>query len=155
YAKEQAWGAGSQYWFTHFSRSTNAPSFMPATSTAINPNMPEIRFTASGTVTHYLDDGRQEFYQVAAQDPLIKRRFSLAKLSWLTTNGPLSTLGTTGATAIRSCFGISWNVSRWDYAGGPAEASPSSIKTLAQVAAEPIPREPNFFELLKAGIIEG
>src|SRR5690606_1172322 len=44
---------------------------------------------------------------------------------------------------------------RWDYVGPTGSDTLSIIATLDEIAAEPAPREPNFFEMLRAGILEG
>ncbi len=147
-----------------FSRAVTAPSWKPATppsssidyagladnTNSANRNIPNVRFPHAATVAHYKDDGTMTTCSVAAGDPLLQRRFSLAKLAWLTHTGPLA--GVPGS-AIQACFGLQWNApkSRWEYTAGTV--GPVAIKTLDQVAAEN--REPNFFELLKAGILNG
>ena len=88
------------------------------------------------------------------------------------------------AAAIQACFGLVWgkdyNTSAvdstgnasgnpcWIYVGSQLSApgvfsatssattaAATGIETLGQVAAEAVPREPNFFEMLKAGILSG
>jgi len=56
---------------------------------------------------------------------------------------------------IQRDFGLLWNSgnNRWDYVGGSGSAIQTAIERLDQVSAEN--REPNFFELLKAGILSG
>ncbi len=161
---------------THFSRSVNAPSWMPQNPTgsstnyegtaddeaSSNRNVVNVRFPSAGTVTHYDDDGNMETYPVEAGDPIFRHRFSLAKLSWLTPEGPSALLSTShlqfhvGGTpaAIRSVFGLQWTPTkgRWEYVGHGATAS-VGIKTLQEVADQY--REPDFFEILKAGIFSG
>ncbi|MES2308020.1 MAG: hypothetical protein V4507_04095 [Verrucomicrobiota bacterium] len=95
-------------------------------------------------------------------DPLILRRFSLDRLSWLTFKGPSASLSTSdpfykaeGTTEnIRYYFGLTWdsNNDEWIYTGsnGSGSSGAGSIKTLAAVVTEN--REPNLFELLKAFI---
>ena len=140
---------------THFSRSVNGPSFLPATATTTNPNLPDVRWTTAGTITHYNDDGTSQTYTVAAGDPMLQRRFSLAKLAWITSAGPNAAAFASSAnptTAIQACFGLTWDPqdARWNYA---AEDSSYAIKTLSEVATGNT--EPNLFELLKAGIASG
>lgn len=131
-------------------------------------------------VVHYNDDGTIEpysatdtdySYKARAGDPAIPRRFSLAKLKWLSWNGPSTTAFASGLSpaereaAIRQCFGLVWHPSSgpndppyWEYKE-LTSASPLSIKTLEEVAQDVDGagrgREPNFFELLKAGILRG
>jgi hypothetical protein len=161
-----------------FSRAVNAPSWSPvddstglpgylgghgtspilyktdAETTGTNRDLANVRFLTAGTVTHYDDSGNQSTYTVQEGDPLIQRRFSLAKLAWLLYNGPKPSIS---AQAIQACFGLQWNNTnwRWEYVGPSGSTTQSSIETLAQVANEKTPREPNFFELLKAGILCG
>lgn len=137
-----------------FSRTATAPSWMPPASPAnANPAAANLRFAATTTYTHYRADGTAETLSVRAGDPFLQHRFSLAKLAWLTDNGP----ATGKANAIRACFGLSWNNAklRWDYVGAAGSTPQTAIKTLAEVRAESPAREPNFFELLKAGILTG
>ena len=151
-------GTGSAYAYK-----TNAN-----TSGTANRFLPNVRFTVAGTITHYHDDGTTETYAVTAGTPLIQRRFSLAKLAWLGSTGPQNG---GSAAAIQACFGLQWENNPtlgadnsvtagygWVYSGSTVAASATptalaSIETLDQVAAEN--REPNFFELLQAGILSG
>ena len=157
--------AALQYLGT-FSRAVTAPSWKPATpsgstidyagqaenAASANRNIANVRFASGATITHYNDDGTTTPYKVEAGDPLLSRRFSLAKLAWLGYDGPKAGIS---AAAIQACFGLQWNAAkwRWDYVGTTPANLPAHIKTLEQVAAES--REPNFFELLKAGILSG
>ncbi|PAW77482.1 MAG: hypothetical protein B9S32_10815 [Verrucomicrobia bacterium Tous-C9LFEB] len=150
-------------YLTHFSRAVTAPSWSPASPTTSNPNIPNVRFSAAPVGVHYRDDGTTELYEgIRAGTPLLQRRFSLAKLAWLGPSGPnaaafsASVNAAAQKAAIRQCFGLEWNASkdRWDYMGSDGETTPQlEFKTLASVAANN--REPNFFEMLKAGILEG
>lgn len=172
---------GALPYLTTFSLATNAPTWKPETNppgslidyvgiatsgTSANKDILSVRFAASGTVTHYDDNGNPTTYPVNAGDPLIQRRFSLAKLGWITHNGPgvgVSSTNTISAAAIQACFGLAWNPTakgpgglytspRWEYAQLSNQASPRILR-LDEVAAAN--REPNFFELLKAGILWG
>lgn len=142
-------------YLTHFSRAVNAPSYKPPAGST-NPDIPNVRFAIVGSVTHYDDRGVANTYQVKEGDPLLQRRFSLAKLAWLTPTGPATDISD---EAIRAVFGLKWSNAeeRWNYVGsivgGTGSAMLGSIKTLTEIAAEANPREPNFFELLKAGIL--
>lgn len=134
-------------YLTHFSRSVNAPSRDLAGSAPV-------RFPSGGTRTiiHYTDDGDRADYEVAGEAPILQRRFSLAKLKWLTPRGPRAGIS---EEAINYCFGLRWNSGeeRWDYTGYGGTTLASAVKTLAEVAPEG--REPDFFETLKAGIVSG
>ncbi|XHR29806.1 MAG: hypothetical protein ACFUZC_04475 [Chthoniobacteraceae bacterium] len=147
-----------------FSRELNAPSFAPATpsgssktypSTA-NPALAKVRFTTSGT----LADGTT----VTAGMPLLRKRFPLSRLAWVTAKGPSATLASTDsaynadgtADNIKQYFGLevsgTGTYRTWTYR--PTGSTPASkILSLDEVAA--VPRDPDFFELLKAVIIEG
>jgi hypothetical protein len=163
-------------YLTHFSRSLNAPSWRPVnppgsaldyegqseSAASANRNVPNVRFPSAGTVRHYADDGTVTTRTVRAGEPLLQRRFSLARLAWLTPEGPSAQLPTahpqyhTGGTpaAIADVFGLQWVPAkgRWEYVGHGGGFN-GSLKTLAEVAAEH--REPDFFEMLKAGILSG
>jgi hypothetical protein len=99
---------------------------------------------------------------------LINRRFPLTRLIAITPTGPNTTTNSTivngvlqpatitpnGGTIQRD-FGLLWNSAsnRWDYVGASGSTVQNAIERLDQVAGEN--REPNFFELLKAGILNG
>jgi hypothetical protein len=155
----------------------SSPASAPATGTFPNPNrdIPNVRYPASTpadtAITHYADDGTPTTYYVNPGDPLVQHRFSLGKLSWLTYKGPSADLATSdplynpgGSEAnIRTCFGLKWTTNEgyscWQYLAGVT--SPAGIETLDQVAngstssGDTGYREPNFFEMLKAGILAG
>src|SRR5262249_27729961 len=63
------------------------------------------------------------------------------------------------AATVQRDFGLAWDPTkssaglRWQYVGASGSTVQAAIKTLSQVAAEN--REPNFFELLKAAILNG
>lgn len=140
-------------YLTTFSRSLNAPSVVPATPSASNPIIANIRATAAATIQHYRQDGSTEPYQLKKGEPLVQRRFPLARLAWLTENGPATPAL---VDAIRQCFGLVWDQTalQWNYVETSVTLpAPEVIKTLDQVAAES--REPNFFEMLKATIVNG
>jgi hypothetical protein len=107
-----------------FSRETNAPSFSPASPTAINPNFLLERVTTSLT--------RFDGTTAVVGEPLVKTRFPLSRLAWITYKGPSAAvyaanpndpviLALTGAgvlvptiqagTAanIKTCFGLVWD----------------------------------------------
>jgi hypothetical protein len=154
---------GALPFLTHFSRALTAPSWSPATPSAVNPRIPFSALPSAGNIPHYRDDGTLEPPRSAeAGEPLITRRFSLAKLAWLSPAGPnpaafaSSLSAEEREAAILACFGLKWNSAqeRWDYYGSDGAADVQlSIKTLAEVAARQ--REPNFFEVLKAGLLTG
>ena len=175
--------ASSPGYFTSFARSTNAPSWSPEknavsiqsggsasypykdnaeVASGTNRNIPNVRFSYGDSnphsMTHYRDDGTSFEYTVQAGAPLVQHRFSLAKLAWLTPTGPKAGISD---DAIQACFGLKWiggTTEHWEYVGHTGSALQSSIKTLNQIATDienGRTTEPNFFELLKAGILGG
>ncbi|MEI8309440.1 MAG: hypothetical protein WCH98_01660 [Verrucomicrobiota bacterium] len=134
---------------------------------AANRFIPNVRVASPGTITSYRNDGSSYTYRVKAGEPLIQRRFPLGRLNWIGPSGPQN--GGTPAS-IQACFGLLWGPTMdatlaasnpgktanvWKYVGATGATELSTIKTLSQIAAEPNPREPNFFELLQAGILSG
>jgi hypothetical protein len=203
-----------------FSRETNAPSFSPplnasemggndqggiyayrtnaGSPTAINANFLLRRVTTVFT--------RFDGTSAAEGEPLVKTRFPLSRLAWITYKGPsavvyaannndpaitqltaigvdvpLSTIQAGTAANIKACFGLVWDSrayvpasgttpsigQQWVYVspsalntGGnfdpvtnPTGNPASDIKRLDIVASEN--REPDFFELLRATILDG
>jgi hypothetical protein len=141
------------------------------TTGSTNRFVPYVRVpAASAGYQCYADDGTLDSDPIHAGDPVVRRRFSLARLNWLGTNGPNAAAFNPQVTpamqtsAIQACFGLMWQPSQdsnlngasdWQYVGPTGVAPRSTIETLDQVAAETAPREPNFFELLQAGILSG
>jgi hypothetical protein len=181
-------------YLTTFSLSANTPSWMAADSpswpatglsgsstgaltvsgsgTPANQDLLSVRYAGptAATFTHYDDNGSASTYTENPGAPLIQRRFSLAKLPWITHAGPgtNSTGATISAAAVQACFGLAWNPNatgpggqftspRWEYTALSTGSSPNRILRLDEVAAltGTAAREPNFFELLKAGILWG
>ncbi len=157
--------------FTTFSREKNAPSWGPQSkvgtplgntinyaglSTNLNSGtnflVPYVRHKTPATIKTYQIDGSQTDYPVVAGDPVVSRRFPLDRIKWIGPNGPQNG-GTT--ESIQACFGLLWNEASgvWRYVGATGVVEQTDIKTLAQIEVEK--REPNFFELLKAGILSG
>jgi hypothetical protein len=167
-----------------FSREANAPSWSPSYNASTlggtgayaykanadsvpaptNPDFLNVRlsgFSGTATLTYYALNGTLQTVQVRSGSPVVRRRFCLGRLAWLTYQGPNPAIPN-AAAAIKQHFGLVWGT---DSAGTPAwiYTSPdgagttpaTSIKTLSQVAALAIPREPDFFELLQAGILSG
>ncbi len=155
-------------YLSHGSSTVNAPSWGPtknasemgaanngtgnifaykdnATNTSsTNRFLPSVRVKSSFT--------RRDGRQATIGEPLILTRFPLSRLAWLGKDGPVAP-GT--ASTIQRDFGLVWDNpnKRWDYVGHVGSTIQTSIKTLDQVATDN--REPNFFELLKAGILSG
>lgn len=168
-------------YLTHATQFRNAPAWMPTNvedSTinygddandpdSANRFVPNVRFTESTSpfdpdddILYYKDDGTiGERQDVNAGEPLVQRRFSLAKLAWIGHDGPNeeafdSSLSNSDIKdAILACFGLEWDQAnfRWNYKAH--STSPNHIMTLEEVAEEN--RSPNFFELLRAGILSG
>jgi len=129
-------------------------------STAINRNLLGVNVVTSFT--------RADGTTANAGEPLINRRFPLTRLIAITPTGPNTTTPSTiingvfqpattdpnGGTIQRD-FGLGWDDTnkRWNYVGASGSSVQTLIKRLDQVAAEG--REPNFFELLKVGILSG
>jgi hypothetical protein len=159
-----------------FSRESNSPSFSPRTPTAINPNFLLARVTnAPNGYTRF--DGTTP----VVGEPLVKTRFPLSRLAWITYKGPSATLATTDpvytalintgvspttisagtATNITKCFGLQFGGAApnasfpWIYTNptGTVAAPASRILRLDEVATAS--READFFELLQAGILSG
>jgi hypothetical protein len=167
-----------------FSRETNSPSFSPSTpagstidyaalsttATAINPNFLLRRATSSFT--------RFDRTTAVVGEPLVKTRFPLSRLAWITYKGPSASLAVTDpvytalinagvsattisagtAANIKACFGLTFPTggaagSPWTYTNPTGTSAANAIMTLDQVAAAN--REPDFFELLQAGILSG
>lgn len=141
-----------------FTRELNGPSYTPATSRpktlanegyrksipaeqddVFNPSLIETRVTKEFVRA---SDGTT----AKVGEPLIKNRFALSRLAWLKSDGPASE----DVDPIAVFFGLTWNQAGkfWAYRGGN-----SSIKRLSDIAEEG--REPDFFELLQAGITIG
>ena len=156
-------------YLTSFSREKNAPSWSPATPTGSSIGYAALAETVGST--------NRDLANLRGTNgvPLIKSRFDLDRLAWLTYKGPSADLPSSdplynpnGTDAnIRTYFGLAWDTTafsatsehgqEWVYVspdgGGGPPFTPSMIKTLDQVAANG--REPDFFELLKAGILSG
>lgn len=187
-------------YFGTLSREYNRATWKPATPTAINPDLATFRVTTGFT--------RIDGTSAIAGEPLLKRRFPLSRLSWLTYKGPSSTrtippASPTPATTnpdydmwqlvyaygvsptylaqgtpenIKACFGLVWDSrayvpgatpqvgQQWVYVSpssansggtfnGTGGTTATVIKTLSIVQNEA--REPDFFELLKAVILNG
>jgi len=101
--------------------------------------------------------------QAMVGESLMKNRFDLAKLAWITT-AALPGISPGNASDVYTYFGLTRNPDGWSWTYNhsypnstpPTSASvvqTSSIMTLDQVANAN--REPDFFELLQAGILRG
>jgi hypothetical protein len=134
------------------------------TNTPVNPSFLNIRVVNSFT--------RPDGSTASAGEPLV-RRFPLTRLAGIGATGPVTATSSTmvngllsaaSAATIQRDFGLVWDSSndpttgqprnRWNYVGAGSTVQ-TSIKRLDQVATENPGREPNFFELLKAAILNG
>lgn len=89
-------------------------------------------------------------------EPLVKYRFPLSRLSWITYNGPSGGAG--NGTNIKSQFGIAYLGTAGSYGYYPSlEVNKTHIASLADVASGKAGgyREATFPELLKAAIVAG
>ncbi len=175
-------------YLTTFSREVNAPSWGPehdasdpaslthwnGKNTTVDPANP-----SGGTISYAYKTNRDQatsinrFFpnvrvktpfkrlsneQAVVGEPLVKNRFDLAKLSWVTYNGVMPS-GVTAAD-VYNYFGLARNSDgSWTYnhtsltfPGGTATQT-TQIMTLDQVASAG--REPDFFEILQATILQG
>jgi hypothetical protein len=151
-------------YLTTFSRELNAPSWYPQTNIGVafftsypylknaTNNVPSATTTnifvpLARAGTSYTDGSS---LTVQSNQSVAFSRFPLTRLAWLGPSGPAN-----GATAaqIQQSFGLLWDSTNyaWKYVGPTGSTVLSSISTLAQISG----RQPNFFELLKAGILSG
>ncbi|HSI87024.1 MAG: hypothetical protein ACAI35_14950 [Candidatus Methylacidiphilales bacterium] len=137
--------------FTTFHRSQNAPSFAPdkngtgalymykdsanATS-SVNRNIPNTRVKVEFT--------RADGTAAAVGSPLVAQRFALSRIALLSESAP-------DASKMLKYFGLTGagGNGTWTYNHG----DPNRIMTLDEVSLAG--REPDFFELLKAAILNG
>jgi hypothetical protein len=132
----------------------NTTTTMSYTDDQFNPSLIDTRVVKS--FTRYSDST-----QAQVGEPLIKYRFPLNRLAWIAYNGHPASITKADGSAVsdadtQAAFGLTWNSSagNWTY-GHPGEGNTGQILTLAQVANLSSPREPDFFELLQAGILVG
>ncbi|MDD5350114.1 MAG: hypothetical protein PHQ12_07870 [Chthoniobacteraceae bacterium] len=152
-------------YLTTFSREVNGPTWGPSlpadyaakqyTAETLNPRIPNPRVQAVFT--------RANGLPAAPGEPLVKYRFPLDKLALLEkfTGTGTGTLSATDIADIQKYFGLDYaadangpSFRHWVY---PTQSrsgnSAAGILTLDQVAQ--LNREPDFFELLQAGILGG
>lgn len=134
-------------WLTTFSRTVNAPSWIPTNPTGSTVDYASAVDQAASSnrdisgVRVLADFTRRDGTAAKVGEPLIKTRFPLGKIDLLQGTDTASISKYFGLT--RSGSGSAWQP---DLLSG-------RIRTLSQVASEN--REPNFFELIKAGILSG
>lgn len=132
-------------YLTTFSMELNRPSWRPMTN-------------VGGTYAYKdkandLTSANRDLRTVTKSDgftPLMPVRFPLSKLGMVPSSG--AGLSPAVQDAIASNFGLVWNNTDqcWDY----SMSLNGSIRTLAEVVNDG-DRSPNFFEILKAGILSG
>lgn len=111
---------------------------------------------------------RQDGSTAQIGEPLVKKRFPLERLAWVTYKGPSASLpktdplynGAGTAKAILDCMGLTWMKDStdawfWAYAHGKTGGIFNLEDLLVSDSATGRPREPDFFEMLKAGIAVG
>jgi len=163
-------GNASASWdLTTYQGGNDVGPIPPATTggdDTVNPAFLAIRATSGFT--------RNDGTTAVLGEPLVKKRFDLRRLAWLTYAGPSAGRTTSDpdiqqvittspdlgidagflaqgtAANILKYFGLTWNSGSWTYSHG---APDGRIGTLADVQA--LNREPDFFELLKAAINAG
>jgi len=111
-----------------------------------------LHFGSTGQMKHYHDDGSANLLSVDPTTPLLQTHFSLGRLALVPSPGQTAT----NPEALQACFGIQATTSvsgslTATYVG-PGGNNSQPIKSLDEIKDEVPPREPNFFELLKAGI---
>ncbi len=191
-AKRATFQNALQYLGT-FSRDLDQPAFFPSSTRPkiVGPYVAATdgtlyAATSGGNRAYGLDDtinpsflalrassgfSRNDGSKAAIGEPLVKKRFLLNRLCWLTYKGPSGSLSATDAIVtqltaqgiplaliqsgtaanIVKYFGLTWNAtsSTWNYSHGIT----GGIGTLSDVQG--LARDPDFFELLKAGMVVG
>lgn len=122
-------------YLTTFTREFNAPSYSPLTPTGSSINYASLANTANSTNINFAK------MRNSSGQLLVKKRFPLTRINLLKAPTPEASL-------ILEYFGLTRNADdySWDYRD-------ATIKTLGEVAA--LGRSPNFFELLRAAILQG
>ncbi len=151
---------------TTFSRELDAPCWGPTTNlgsyayltardnaSSVNRLFPNVRVRGKGFL-------RRDGTMAVVGEPLLKTRFPLDKLALLEkTVGPPNALSASDKSAILSYFGLvpdplsNGYYRKWIYTNPSGGTPPGTLMTLDQVASAR--REPDFFELLQAGILSG
>ncbi|MEO8205164.1 MAG: hypothetical protein ABI615_03230, partial [Chthoniobacterales bacterium] len=164
-------------YLTHFSRHVMAPSWGPLLNTNAPYNYQANAISAAAT-NRYFPSALVENINwalprvtgelVKSWDPLVKYKFPLDRLALISPTGATTANFTADrvvkdinylrylnnpsgsplspAQIVEQTFGLTYDTDHWVYAD-------TYIRTLNEVAN--VKREPNFFELLKAGILNG
>jgi Tfp pilus assembly protein PilX len=131
-----------------FSRDLEQPSFRPDPARPKN-TMADVN--AGGNSAYNLQDQINPWILAArtpSGEPRVRRRFPLSRLAQVKRNPTPAQ-----AEAIKEQFGLVWDAANawWRYADKTDDSkSATEILRLDQISGE---REPDFFELLKAGIV--
>jgi hypothetical protein len=167
-------GSGGTYGI--YAYESNAQATPTAPPVPINRDLLSVRVVSSftradGTSTVFRNPCDSDHQAINdCGEPLINRRFPLSRLGGLGPTGivttdsngnPLYSTIINGVPSVATVatiqrdFGLAWNstANRWDYVGGSGSTVQSVIERLDQVAGEN--REVNFFEILKAVILNG
>jgi len=181
-------------YFTNFSRTLNQPSYWP------DPKRPRVLSSSASSASGKDDTINAPFKAIVVRttftradgttavvgEPLVKKRFALSRLIWLTYKGPSASVSTGDplyqqylklmpqaqltqlwnegtAQNIENYFGLVWQGTAPGTQGGywlynhttSGSAAQPEILPLSSVATLASPRDPDFFELLKAGICCG
>ncbi|MGB8354676.1 MAG: hypothetical protein WCD79_12355 [Chthoniobacteraceae bacterium] len=138
----------------------NANSAYSSTLQNYNRFLPNVRVTTAFT---RLSMSGTVHEQAVVGEPLVKNRFDLSKLAWITPSGTLPS--GVSATDVYNYFGLTYVTtgtnftSAWVYnhtsttPPGQSVVQTNQILPLDQVASAG--REPDFFELLQATILQG
>jgi len=171
FRKTTQFSSNALQYISTFSRETNSPSFSPAIPTTVNPN-----FLLARVITSFT---RFDGTPAVVGEPLVKTRFPLSRLAWITYKGPSASLNVTDpiytalvnagvstttiqagtAANIKACFGLTFGGTvgdpsyPWIYTNPTGSGPANRILRLDEVANAG--REPDSFELLQAGILNG
>lgn len=134
--------------FTHYGYELNRPGFKREVVTDNNPDILKMIWKSDSSFVRYRQNGTEEKVQVKWGDLMLQKRFNLHKIDWFRqiSKGEPKLL-----EAVKNDFGlVQKNSSVWTYVHGGSKNGVPKILTLKEVLESN--REPDFFELLKAGI---
>ncbi|MBA3570798.1 MAG: hypothetical protein H0W34_02230 [Pyrinomonadaceae bacterium] len=185
FRKTTQFSSSALQYLTTFSRESNSPSFSPPTPPGSTIDYAALATTLNAVNPNFLlrrvtdvPSGYKRFDGTTPTvgEPLIKTRFPLSRLAWITYKGPSASLATTDsvytalinagvstttiqagtAANVKRCFGLTFGINPgdpWAYTNPTGTATATGILRLDEVATAG--REPDFFELLQAGILSG
>jgi hypothetical protein len=138
-------GTNALPYLTTFTREMNSPAYSPATPSGSTINYASLANSSGATNINFA-----AFRDANGQS---LKRFSLSRIGLLNYSTPAAA-STANAANILTYFGLSLDADgySWDYQY-PADPTKGGIMTLSAVVAAG--REPNFFELLQAAILNG